>query len=442
MGRRLLVNSVLTLANEEANTCQELAQYQYCKALRSLREQLAHGGLIEEALVSCLLFMIFEFLRGNDVAAVLHLRSGLRLLCQDQSTNSSPGYLKDELSQKFELLDVQATFWLGLESFQSPVLPNLEDPCYSPSTLLYFEIFDEASESLNFQISRSYNFRRWAAKSGTLNSPDQLPPFILARHANLVAELEGWVPAVTSLLRKIARELSIEETYRLAMMRMNYHINLILLKSCVQDDEFELYKSSEHVFRQIVSLAILVLKPANPTPETSVQDIVKRHGAGFKARYPVSVFSFCAATIQPLYLTAIKCCDLNTCLDAIDLLLAQPWREGAWDSIAMARIAQRKVQQHREEGYYSRASTPSKQSAGWHDDQSASQVSKQRFETEDAIENWVVVHDNTNNIQNLRRRQNRSDSSTFAKILGEPDEAARKAGSRSSPWDITQVFQM
>lgn len=64
------------------------------------------------------------------------------------------------------------------------------------------------------------------------------------------------------------------------------------------------------------------------------------------------MFSFYTGIIQPLYVIAIHCRNLSVCREAVSLLSTSPWREGAWDSASMARIAERKIRQLQKEGYY------------------------------------------------------------------------------------------
>lgn len=440
MGQRLRVSSVLTPENEEANSCHDLAEYQYCRALKGLREQMSQDSVRLRNLVAvtCLLFTVFEFLRGNDAGAVMHLRGGLAILRQEEVTAPRYEPLKNELRQTFSWVDFQATMWLGLRSFQSPALSTIDEHHNSPPTLHYFSTLGEASESLNFQITRFYRFRRRADVSGVLDSPDLLPPFVIAR-LDLVADLEGWPPAVSALLAKLARSLNGQESYHLAMMRMNYHIYIIMLNACLRDDEVEYYHQSESCFCQIVALARSILQAVHGGEKMNIEDIAAMHSADFR---PLTLFTFCAAVIQPLYLTAIKCRNLELCQEAINLLSSTPWREGAWDSATMARIARRKVQQLREEGYYSRQSTPRRHPFGMEEDQTWCEVSELRLSAQMRLERWVSTHEKGENTLSECRNLDSSDSKSVGSNSLDMKIDTRLSGSRSTHWDITQVFQM
>ena len=55
------------------------------------------------------------------------------------------------------------------------------------------------------------------------------------------------------------------------------------------------------------------------------------------------MFAFVSGAIRPLYMVADKCFDFKVSEEAIDLLEEKPWREGAWDSAAMAAIARKNL---------------------------------------------------------------------------------------------------
>lgn len=55
--------------------------------------------------------------------------------------------------------------------------------------------------------------------------------------------------------------------------------------------------------------------------------------------------SFLPGAIQPLFITAMRCEDPTLCETAVSMLEEVRWKEGAWDSAVMARIARRYMRQ-------------------------------------------------------------------------------------------------
>ena len=82
IGERRCINNVMTWENEQANQCHMLAIHEYGKAVTHLKEQLQEDSVHLElqTLVTCFLLAIFDFLQGDEVGSMVHLRSGLNIL--------------------------------------------------------------------------------------------------------------------------------------------------------------------------------------------------------------------------------------------------------------------------------------------------------------------------------------------------------------------------
>lgn len=200
IGIRLYINELLTLDSEQANSCHDFAHLQYYKALKRLRERISNDseGSANLVLILCFMFAIFEFLQGNDAGSLIHLRSGLNILRRDHGSLStglqmvSPRQdpLRHEMLRTFSIMDMQATMWLGLKSFQAPIMIPLDGPGDGPSHLDSFSTLDEAAESLNHQITSMYHFRRLVAAYDGAESPDQIPPEVHTKKERLLVRLK------------------------------------------------------------------------------------------------------------------------------------------------------------------------------------------------------------------------------------------------------------
>ena len=333
---QLQLNSVLACGKEQANVDHDFAQAQYRQALKQLREQIANDPHRSEnlAIISCFLFTLYEFLQGNDTASMVHLRSGLSMLRQQ---NGPPDLLRQELLHIFSIMDLQATLWVDGKTFRSPMLnPIIPD---SPSMVAEsFSNIEDAAMSLTFLMSRLYQFRRLVITE----SREQSSPATLAKKRELGMQLEWWLLALDRLLISLDTRLSMEMLHRTLVMRMNHLITRIAFGACLHEDEERVFRAHILDYRSIVSLAKTVIRPMDSLVRARVQRIVAANNAGIN---PVAIFSFYAGVIQPLYMTAIQCTDVKVCREAIDLLSTPPWREGAWDSARMAKMAERKVRQ-------------------------------------------------------------------------------------------------
>ncbi len=357
IGERLSIHNVLTPDNEQANACHDFARLQYYKALKSLRERISdHSeGLSNLPMILCFLFTVFEFLQGNDSGSLIHLRSGLNILRRHHDSLSSGlqtlspdrDPLQHEIVRVFSMMDIQATVWLGSNTFQSPIMIPLDGPGDAPAHLDRFSTLDEAADSLDYQIVRLYYFRRLVATDSGTGLADQAPSAVHAQRLELLLQLEKWPVSLQALIENLKGRIDTEMSHRISVMEMNHKINMAILTACLQPSDQQVYADHELEFRRIVDLAKSVIGPSNGHANVRIEHIVDANNG---ATQPVPMFAFYAGVIQPLYLTAIKCQNLDVCREAISLLSSSPWREGAWDSATMARIAARRVQEV-EDGY-------------------------------------------------------------------------------------------
>ncbi len=338
IAERLQVNNILTFDKKQAKSGDDFAQAQYRQALKQLREQIAIDPRRSEnlAIISCFLFTLFEFLQGNVTASMVHLRSGLNMLRQQ---DGPPDLLRQELLRIFSVMNLQATLWMGLKTYQAPLLsPIVRGP---PEVgVEVFTNIEDAAISLTFLISKMYDFRRLVSLTNGVGV--QSSPSTLARKRDLGMQLECWPLALERLLVDLGTGLSVEMLHRTLVMRMNHIITRVAFGACLHEDEERVFRAHLGDFCGIVSLAKTVIRPMDDLVKARVQRIVAANNAGIN---PVAVFSFYAGVIQPLYMTAIQCTDVKVCREAINLLSTPPWDEGAWSSARMARMAEQKVRQ-------------------------------------------------------------------------------------------------
>ena len=360
MGQRLHTNHLLTSDNEEANNFQGYAQIQYCKALNHLRAQMSTNptGFMHQAIISCFLFTIFEFLQGNDEGSLVHLKSGLNILRREieASAGDAPDALRKEITRIFSVMDFHATEWLALPTFQAPAIMPLEALRQSvqpfnrfgadvPLNLHHFVSLEAAARALNYQIIRTYHFQR--SVTAYTNSLEDIPPNVYARQQDLLEELDCWPIAIDALLSSTPSH-SEEMIHRVTIMRLNYHLTSLLLSSCLQNASTPFFDHTyQPYFRQMLDLAQTLL-----TPDLSRQYIYHIVTLNNVHEDKVRLFSFYAGLIQPLFFIAVSTRELSMAKEAISMLQNDPWREGAWDSVSMARIAEKKVAQMKKKGYY------------------------------------------------------------------------------------------
>lgn len=353
LGERLQINNVLTLDNEEANKRHRFACTQYEKALQELRRQLSDNGehSVEITLISCFLFICFEFLQGNDVGVLAHLRSGLNIvrcsemtekgnqMIYDLAACSDPGDFRSNTKELFGNLDGLAALWLGLRSLQRPVV-NARQP-YVPMPECFSSI-DEVEKRLFGLIDEVYCLRDHANLQNQVILRQEDLQEINTQQLYLSSQLEQWLLSLESFLIRSGRELVIEDLHRVMIWRINRKVTSLMLDTTLEPIEEDFYRNQDSAFEEIVAFSISVLQPVNVMTNRKVFPTAQK------------IFSFTEGIIHPLYFTAVKCCNLSICRQAISLLSTSPWREGAWESASMAKIAEKQVSQLEKQGFYFR----------------------------------------------------------------------------------------
>lgn len=138
-------------AEEDQNT--EFAMKQYAKALCTLRKSLSSGK--EEpltALMSCILFVCFDSLRGYFESAIVHLHSGLKILRDMRGSSTVNHIIEDNIAPLFHRLSIQSIIYMEIRSAHDRTLFARELMDISPKEMVIpdeFESLEEARNTLN-----------------------------------------------------------------------------------------------------------------------------------------------------------------------------------------------------------------------------------------------------------------------------------------------------
>lgn len=355
LDERLQINQVLTSDNEVANRRHEFACSQYCKAIGALREKLSSSvePPTELTLMTCFIFVCFEFLQGNDAGALTHLKSGLEILQRSYSKDVKfkrwqpdsncilpQTYAEDfrlYATELFTILDRTACTWL-MRPFAGTVSPMPESPEYGSRVSQGFLNVDEADEYLNSVLSQMHCILPAGRLFEYPAPPPEASPAPIPLQNIFSTNLNDWSCAMEAFLMRSRHALSVEDRHRCTVLEISHTVGTLMLMASCAPNENDFYRASDASFTYIVSTSASLLRPVNLMLDHKV---FQRAG---------ELFSFHEGTIQPLYFTAVKSPNPTIRQNALDLLSTSPWREGAWDSAAMARIARRNIEGRAEEG--------------------------------------------------------------------------------------------
>lgn len=352
MGERLLINNVMTYDNEDANRLHNFACLQYYKAIKELRKQLSSGQerSIELTLMTCFIFICFEFLQGNENAAFTHLKSGIEIIRHsdfqgiqvDLNNPSMPlmesvdfGY---HVTIIFAIFDRAAAIWIAAPSFGMPttIAPDLDYRSLFSDGFPNLGKADEYLENLCNHLHRI--LPTWAFVPNDSNKLPKPRPTTIPSVEGLFATLGNWSRAMDAFMARSRHILSDNELQKATCMILQHRIaNLRLNASCHESEE-EFYRDSEPTFKDIVSISTHLLQR---------DDSIDFRGSGDERRR--GLFTFDTSLIQSLFFTATHCQNPDIQEKALSLLSTSPWREGGWDSATMARIAERRIWQREQD---------------------------------------------------------------------------------------------
>jgi hypothetical protein len=144
--RKRLVPS--TPSAEDQKT--QFALNQYAKAMGALRRSLSNGK--EEpltALMSCILFVCFDSLRGWFESAMVHLESGLRILRDTRRSSTRNHIIEDNIAPLFMRLSMQSIIYVEARSTHDKTVFARKLMDVSGKEIVILEEFESLEEARN-----------------------------------------------------------------------------------------------------------------------------------------------------------------------------------------------------------------------------------------------------------------------------------------------------
>lgn len=333
-----------------------LAMKQYIKSLNHLRKRLSGPNNCEcghVALVTCLLFVCFEMLRGNRPGAVAHLRMGLRILltlgpspvCVEPDKEKLPIFdvtqshisSLDYLAGIYARLDYESTMFgeqspkLTLGSSRDKIGPSLQVPSF-------FMDLANARKSLDILSNAFYRLRgellhlaasemandihedwavRYCVSYSRIRTVDLSKRAILLQQQScLKFSLEHRASAFNVLSSTLG------ET-RLMILLEVQHIYIYFLTCTLREAHEEACDHFQPNFQRVVDLG---------------KKFVDVNSSKHVPSRPNPTFTLESGIIPSLYLVAMKCRNTKIRHDAIALLDRTRCQEGMWEGSLIARF--------------------------------------------------------------------------------------------------------
>ncbi|KAF7934218.1 uncharacterized protein EAE97_008578 [Botrytis byssoidea] len=307
------------------------ATSQYTKAISHLRRSLAAGKQKPlTALMSCILFVCFDSLRGHFSSAVMHLQSGLKILQNLRLRNNSQDedLIEENIVPMFMRLCIQAILYI--------------DTRETPERMAFAKVISTISTRENI-IPREFKNLN-AARRSLLHASDSLfrggylwdgnlpsacqPKSAMDLYVKSRTQLDAWRVSFENFMKSHSHTFDSKQLRGAALCKVHYATVHIMARVTELDpddprmikdfiNEPKKFAVFDSEFQVIVSLARSLINAAEEDA---------------KAGRPAFTFSTDLGLIAPLYFTCIKSLNEITRHQALELLLRYPRKEGMWDS--------------------------------------------------------------------------------------------------------------
>lgn len=305
---------------------------QYNKSIAHLANAMnsPSSNSIDTALLVCILFVCVECLRGDYAPALKHFQGGMSIALTASGKEgpntrlSKMTGIRERLMPFFNRLELLCQLYGLRPEYNYGLGPweTLPDAFHS-----IVEARDSIVHLMNISIRliHSTKFRRY---SNEITLDD------IVQHNEVVSCLATWRILLDDFLTTtppsshLTEAATILEIQRIATLTW---LNRALTpEECAADADIPLYE-------QAVRLAESLQIPAHHSQTTLSISTAK-------STLPASTFLFDMEIVSPLYLVAIKCRDPSIRRRAIAVLRHTVRREGLWDSVKAAAIAERVMQ--------------------------------------------------------------------------------------------------
>ena len=353
---------------------------QYNLAIRHHMEALLHpkqNDSLEAYLVSCLIFVCIEALRGHYGSALSLVQQGLGILQGPKfalNTSDNSPWPSDTIESILDQLTLQARSLMGGSTLGD--LPTTKHGNHLSNIPDTFSSVTEAKDSLDYNIYTYICTLQKIQKiqkkyqTSTVGSPHDPDIFQTSTDTTIFAKLvedaedhnvvlERWDSALINFLRYRGGYTNLQRPEQhalkvLQIQKLMITMTLDMLPNIPAVDDQMLWDKYLPICQQVIELAEEVLevpKMATQSASSSTPDSTSfqtrpspcEHATLSRTGISQKTFTLDIGLIGPLYDIACRCRDPFIRRRAIYLLRVSGRQEGIWDSALAAYVAERIV---------------------------------------------------------------------------------------------------
>jgi hypothetical protein len=278
-------------------------------------------------LATCLIFVHIDLLRGYHQNAVVHIRSALDIL--DEDNGVIPADIKTMMKTAFCRLDIQSVHFDSESPVARPTGSLAHGGC--PCTSAPFETVAEGKERYDILIYHSFRLMRKRERSACMHRKDQSEDETTKFQTHTLARMHD---EFIAHCREVALDpktmTSAEDRRAILLLQMHALLTRIFVSVCPFHDGEAAFAGHLRGFQQIVILANTYISSLSPSEG--------RRGSGLPS------LSTDWGVILPLSSTVMKCRDETVRTVALALLESCNHREGFWDAALAAKVCREVVE--------------------------------------------------------------------------------------------------
>lgn len=305
-------------SNPDEDECFMLQQYG--RAIGNLQPHLISGtqSSVRVTLISCLLFVCLECLRGHYRSGIFHLESGLKLLSSSHLAAMGAGTAAKNswefsdywIAETFSRLHMSAALFGQISTVFYPLVPSIDLPSH------YFCSVNEARHCLDELIVRILHLTSEARQ------PENSSKSQIRLQGQINSDLCLWKKLHAASKPRLAEHWSPLESFANGLLETYSIMAEIMAGTCLESNNESIFDDYNDRFKFLLEQAIPRFKIA--LQEDEVKKISPMHVQGGNK-------SVCdMGSIPPIYYVAMKCRDHFIRLQALKLLRLLSHAETVW----------------------------------------------------------------------------------------------------------------
>ncbi|KAL2845043.1 hypothetical protein BJY01DRAFT_247864 [Aspergillus pseudoustus] len=327
------------LPEDISDRTHRFALYQYSRSLKYLTVRMGSNDphVRNTVLVCCILFIVFELLRGNYDQAILHLQNGMHVLGAGkfdyhalyQAHPALERNVEDSLAAALVHLDLQSAHFGASNTHTQLDLALLEDRggCWPKPVE-----FESLQDAWVMRDRIFLQFCMFSALCETLSEADITADFatLSTEQKKQQIQLLNFAHALDALEQTCIQRGAMSEKDRgsLELLRMHHMGVSVITDSCLIKSPKVIFRIYSERFDKVVDLA----------EQITARFLDRRRAAG-----PRLTLLMETGILGPMCLVIDKCQNVAIAQRALRVMESWPHREGLWDSTLASNVASGRI---------------------------------------------------------------------------------------------------